>query len=57
MAIGAHAADILDALAKQFRLVRQHEQVHDDAGGVHLQRADDRIVIVLELRPHGSVAR
>ena len=36
--------DVLDALAEQLRLVRQHEEVHHHAGGVHLERADDRLV-------------
>ncbi|MNY23858.1 hypothetical protein D3C86_1575410 [compost metagenome] len=47
MAICPHAADVFDALTKQVRLVRQHEQVHDDAGGIHFQRTDDRIMMVL----------
>ena len=56
MAIGAHAADVFNTLTKELRFVRQHEQVHDDAGGIHFQRADDRVMIILKLRPHGPVA-
>ena len=56
MAGRAYLADVLDALAEQFRLVGQHEQVHHDAGCVHLQRADDGLVEILQQRPHHAMA-
>ena len=53
---GAGRGDVGDALAEQLRLVGQHEEVHHHAGRVHLQRADDRLVAVLQLGPHHPVA-
>ena len=50
------AGNILNALAKQVRLVRQHEQIDDDAGRIHLDRADQRLSLVLQHRPHVAVA-
>ena len=56
VAIGADAGNVLHALAEQVRLVRQHEQVDDDAGRIHLQRADQRLGLVLQHRPHVAMA-
>ena len=52
MTVGAHAADVFDALTEEFRLVRQHEQIDHHAGGIHLQRPDDGFCMVLEHGPH-----
>ena len=51
-----HLRDVLDTLAKQLGLVRQHEQVDHHRSRIHFQCPDDRFIRILQQRPHHPVA-
>jgi hypothetical protein len=57
VAVGAHARDVLHALAEQVGLIGQHEEVDHHAGRVALHGRQHRVVLVLQLGPHHAVQR